>query len=163
MSRTIDADALLDDLQELLNQEVIGSTVSDVGNGIALAMQRVMEAQETTLNTLRDEVYQDAVAHGLWDISNRLTVKMKHDITPLKCARRIESEINELIMAAGNVQEARFYGKDDTEVFAHYVEELSDVIIMCMSVSGHLDIDIDEAVKRKMEINRQRPWKHGKE
>lgn len=31
MSRTIDADALLDDLQELLNQEVLGNTISDVG------------------------------------------------------------------------------------------------------------------------------------
>lgn len=40
---------------------------------------------------------------------------------------------------------------------------MADVIIMSMSVAGKLGIDIDAAVKRKMEINRQRPWKHGKE
>lgn len=38
-----------------------------------------------------------------------------------------------------------------------------DVIIMCLSVAGQLGIDIDDAVKRKMEINKRRPWKYGKE
>ena len=44
-----------------------------------------------------------------------------------------------------------------------YVEELADVIIASLSVAGKLGIDIDAAVKRKMEINKARPWKHGKE
>ena len=72
--RPIDANTLLDDLQELMTQEVIGNTVSDVGNGIALSMQRIMQAKETTLNTLRDAIYEDAVAHGLWE-STDYTVK----------------------------------------------------------------------------------------
>lgn len=162
MSRPIDADALLDDLQELLNQEVMGDTVSDVGNGIALAMQRVMAAQETTLNTLRDEVYQDAVAHGLWE-STDYTVREiidEHKSCGTPCANHdellrcyamdsIRKEVDELEMASAS-EEA-------------YSEELADVIIMCMSVAGKLGIDIDAAVKRKMEINKRRPWKHGKE
>ena len=41
--------------------------------------------------------------------------------------------------------------------------QLADVIIMSLSVAGKLGIDIDAAVRRKMEINRARPWKHGKE
>lgn len=40
---------------------------------------------------------------------------------------------------------------------------MADVIIASLSVSGKLGIDIDAAVRRKMEINRSRPWKHGKE
>ena len=44
-----------------------------------------------------------------------------------------------------------------------YAEELSDVIIAALSVAGKLGIDIDAAVRRKMEINKARPWKHGKE
>ena len=44
-----------------------------------------------------------------------------------------------------------------------YVEELADVIIASLSVAGKLGIDIDAAVRRKMEINRARTWKHGKE
>jgi hypothetical protein len=34
---------------------------------------------------------------------------------------------------------------------------------MCLSAAGYLSIDIDAAVKAKMEINKARPWKHGKE
>ena len=29
--------------------------------------------------------------------------------------------------------------------------------------SGHLGIDMDAAVRGKMEINKARPWKHGKD
>ncbi|MGN0989985.1 MAG: MazG-like family protein [Candidatus Ventricola sp.] len=149
MSRTIDVDALLSDLQELLNQEVIGSTVSDVGNGIALAMQRVMAAQETTLNDLRDAIYEDAVAHGLWED--------EEDYMPTDCVYFIKDEVNELDCAAIDWEDDII---NDNSAFC---DELADVIIMCLSVAGKLGIDIDAAVKRKMEINRQRPWKHGKE
>lgn len=149
MSRTIDADALLDDLQELLNQEVIGNTVSDVGNGIALAMQRVMAAEETTLNTLRDAIYEDAVAHGLWE---------KYSY-PKDCVDLIQKEVLELYLEAPDFDDD---GEDSYNEYG-FSEELADVIIMCLSVSGKLGIDIDAAVRRKMEINKARPWKHGKE
>jgi NTP pyrophosphatase (non-canonical NTP hydrolase) len=42
------------------------------------------------------------------------------------------------------------------------IEEIADTIIMCLSAAGYLSIDIDAAVKAKMEINKGRPWKHGK-
>ena len=52
------------------------------------------------------------------------------------------------------------YSSDNKEA---YTEELADVIIASLSVAGKLGIDIDAAVRRKMEINKARPWKHGKE
>ena len=52
------------------------------------------------------------------------------------------------------------YASADAEAYA---EELADVIIASLSVAGKLGIDIDAAVRRKMEINKGRPWKHGKE
>ena len=160
MIRTIDANALLDDLQELLNQEVLGNTVSDVGAGIEIAMNRIKRAKETTLNTLRNAIYEDAVAHGLWE---------KTDYTVKECieaARQegepadqeemmrgwametIRREVNELEDASADAEE--------------YADELADVIIASLSVAGKLGIDIDAAVRRKMEINKARPWKHGK-
>ena len=147
--RPIDANALLDDLQELLNQEVSGNTVSDVGNGIALSMQRVMQAKETTLNTLRDAIYEDAVAHGLWDD--------EEDYMPTDCMYFIKDEVSELDCAAIDWED------DVCNDNSAFCEELADVIIMCLSVAGKLGIDIDAEVRRKMEINRERPWKHGKE
>lgn len=153
MIRTIDANALLDDLQELLNQEVLGNTVSDVGTGIEIAMNRIKRAKETTLNTLRDAIYEDAVEHGLWN--------EEYDI--IGCTNVVEEEFLELEHAADDVQFARVCFDDDNEALQFYVEELADVIIASLSVAGKLGIDIDAAIRRKMEINKERQWKHGKE
>ena len=152
--RMIDANALLDDLQELLNQEVLGNTVSDVGAGIEIAMNRIKRAKETTLNTLRDAIYEDAVAHGLWEKTDG----------PIECSFLVSEEATELVHAGNEAQLARWrFSVDETEAWEDYVEELADVIIASLSVAGKLGIDIDAQVRRKMEINRHRPWKHGKE
>ena len=145
----IDKNALLDDLQELLNQEVLGNTVSDVGAGIEIAMNRIKRAKETTLNTLRDAIYEDAVAHGLWDDDE--------DYMPTDCVYFIKDEVCELDCAAMDWED------DVCNDNSAFCDELSDVIIMCLSVSGYLGIDIDAAVRRKMEINKARPWKHEKD
>ena len=142
----IDKNALLDDLQELLNQEVLGNTISDVGIGIEIAMQRVIVAKDTTINDMRDAIYEDAVAHGLWD----------RDYGPTYCAELILDEASELDSAAIDCE-------CDDNVDSEFCEELADVIITALSVAGALGIDIDAAVRRKMEINKPRPWKHGKE
>ena len=149
MIRTIDADALLDDRQELLNQEVLGNTVSDVGAGIEIAMNRIKRAKETTLNTMRDAIYEDAVAKGLWDD--------EEDYMPTDCVDFIRDEVIELEDTAMNWED------DVCNDNSAFCEELADVIIMSLSVAGYLGIDIDAEVRRKMEINKRRTWKHGKE
>ena len=145
--RLIDANALLNKLQVLLNQSVFGNTVSNVGKGIEIAMQRVIEAKEATLNDLRDAIYEDAVAHGLWEDCH----------SAMDCASLIFSEVSELESSAEYVYQDGYCD------YQEYAEELADVIIMSLSVAGKLGIDIDAAVKRKMAINKGRPWKHGKE
>ena len=106
-------------------------------------------AMHTSLNTLRDAIYEDAVAHGLWDD--------EEDYMPTDCMYFIKDEVSELDCAAMDWED------DVCNDNSAFCEELADVIIMCLSVAGYLGIDIDEAVRRKMEINRSRPWKHGKE
>lgn len=126
----------------------------------ALTLIEHLEAKETTLNTLRDAIYEDAVAHGLWESADYNVLcgievwKRVGDLFDPDEAMRgqamqiIRSEVDELDAAS-----------DDGE---KYAEELSDVIIAALSVAGKLGIDIDAAVRRKMEINKVRPWKHGK-
>ena len=104
-----------------------------------------------SLNTLRDEIYNDAVAHGLW--------RDERDEWPSVCASLIENETDELYECA---REWEDIGVDLSEPDERFIEELADVIIMSMSVAGKLGIDIDAAIKRKMAINKERPWKHGK-
>ena len=125
------------------------------------ALSYINELEERiSLNTLRDAIYEDAVAHGLWE-STDYTVKECIDAAIQEgepadqremmrgwAMEAIRREVNELEMTLSEEE---------------YVEELADVIIASLSVAGKLGIDIDAAVRSKMEINKARPWKHGKE
>ena len=117
--------------------------------------------QRTCLNTLRDAIYEDAVAHGLWE-STDYTVK-----ECIEEARREGEPADQEEMMRGWAMETirrEVNELEDASADAEaYAEELADVIIASLSVAGKLGIDIDAAVRRKMEINRARTWKHGKE
>ena len=96
------------------------------------------------LNELRNEIYDDAVKHGLWNC-----LEIGEDaIKRLYCSQLIRDELTETIKAVHEPE--------------HYAEELADVIITALSAAGYLGIDIDKAVREKMEINRGREWRHGK-
>jgi NTP pyrophosphatase (non-canonical NTP hydrolase) len=122
---------------------------------------------KSMLNELRDEIYDDAVKHGLWDemhvwkliatnedfrksgIADVITYANSDETRKnVIAALFISMEIRELIFA--------------TEDADHFREELADVIITALSAAGYLGIDIDKAVREKMEINRGREWRHGK-
>ena len=127
--------------------------------GDALAYIEQLE-NHISLNTLRDAIYEDAVAHGLWE-STDYTVK-----ECIEEARREGEPADQEDMMRGWAMEAIRREVNELEMTLseeEYVEELADVIIASLSVAGKLGIDIDAAVRRKMEINRARPWKHGKE
>lgn len=149
MSRPIDGDQAFRLLTDQLDKETGAySKGRNAGLNVARSMMNNAQALPTlTLNTLRDAIYEDAVAHGLWDRDNG----------PTDCAELIRDEASELDSAAMD------WECDDYNDDSEFCEELSDVIIASLSVAGYLGIDIDAAVRRKMEINRARPWKHGKE
>lgn len=103
------------------------------------------------LNEVRDEVYTDAVAHGLYE--------GEYDVPELERAApglmyRIQDEVREAWNAALDWQQGKEGAKD------HVAEELADIIITALSVSGHLGIDIDAAMRQKVDINKKRPYKH---
>ena len=114
------------------------------------------ERDNVNLNDLRDAVYADAVAHGLWEDADKFAKEFAEKESMEKFSKWYEAanliffESEEILSA---VEE---YNYDNA------IEELADTIIMCMSAAGYLGIDIDAAVRRKMEINKGRPWKHGK-
>ena len=114
----------------------------------------VEEAETLTLNTLRDEIYADAVKHGLWEIED--TIRFSEEQYGLR------REVAERHVCAAMIAGELFELEGESIKGDAYAEELADVIIMSMSVAGYLGIDVHEAVMRKMAINRERPWKHGK-
>lgn len=119
----------------------------------------VMCADTLSLNTLRDAIYQDAVEHGLWEEHDQrqkrnaeFCAKYTNYAFDLDAESRNECALC-VCRECVELREAR----DDADAFT---EELADVIIMSMSVAGKLGIDIDAAIRRKMEINKARSWKH---
>ena len=147
MSRPIDGDRAFRLLTDQLDKETGAySKGRNAGLNVARSMMNNAQVLQTlTLNTLRDAIYEDAVAHGLWDEHYQAT----------DCVDFIRGEVIELECAAMDWMD----GYIDSSEFR---QELADVIIMSLSVAGKLGIDIDAAVRRKMEINKARPWKHGK-
>ena len=117
--------------------------------------------KRASLNTIRDAIYEDAVAHGLWEGTDCVVKECidaaiqegepadQEEMMRGWAMETIRREVNELEDASADAEA--------------YADELADVIIASLSVAGKLGIDIDAAVRRKMEINRARSWKHGKE
>lgn len=119
------------------------------------------------LNELRDEIYDDAVKHGLWD--DEYCKKMFRDCDFVKdsgflCAFKIAKNVKEMkqVSAALRIFMENQELLCSVLVEDHFREELADVIITALSAAGYLGIDIDKAVREKMKINRGREWRHGK-
>ena len=161
--RTIDGDQAFRLLTDQLDKETGAySKGRNAGLNVARSMMNNAQALPTlTLNTLRDAIYEDAVAHGLWEKTD-YTVKecieeARQEGEPADLEEMMRGWAMETIRREVNELE---YASADAEAYA---EELADVIIASLSVAGKQGIDIDAAVRRKMEINKARPWKHGKE
>lgn len=101
------------------------------------ALSRLQRPDGYGMADLCARAYGDALEHGFWAAEE----------SPMYCALRIGEEVREMMDAQADP--------------AHYAEELADVVIMAMSVAGHLGIDIEQEVQRKMDYNRRRPWRHG--
>ena len=139
--RPIDANALRQH-KKMLVERMDGYDIAYA----AVPLYKVDELPTLSLNTLRDEIYQDAVAHGLFEEFDKITDPVRKR---RKLAMRIMEEAAEMYAAA-----------DDPE---HYAEEAADVTLMTGDVCGYLNIDWHGAVMAKKEYNKKRPWKHGKE
>lgn len=119
------------------------------------------------LNELRNEIYDDAVKHGLWDEDYLKKTVSINDVLRDSGALQIYKIAN-AEQETRRVNAALRMFLEDQELLGsvleedHFTEELADVIITALSAAGYLGIDIDKAVRAKMEINRGREWRHGK-
>jgi NTP pyrophosphatase (non-canonical NTP hydrolase) len=68
---------------------------------------------------------------------------------------------NRLMLIVTEVAEAQeALRKND---FNNFAEELADIIIRVCDLAGGLNVDLEQEIVKKMEINKNRPYKHGKE
>ena len=108
------------------------------------------------INRLARMIHKDADEHGLWDDFREAMQRFENreDAARLSALRYYATGV-----VAGEVSEMRSACEDK----AHYAEEMADVFIALLSTAEELRIDLGNEVVRKMEVNRERPWKHGKE
>jgi NTP pyrophosphatase (non-canonical NTP hydrolase) len=112
------------------------------------------------IKELIEEAYKNAKIHGFWDdiealnMSNidALSSDFKQLLNNAICTR--------LMLITGETAEAmEGLRKGDANNFK---EELADIIIRTCDLAGGLDIDLEAEIIKKMDKNKDRPYKHGK-
>lgn len=103
------------------------------------------------LNELVKRAHETAVRHGFWEPEPEFGTS----IAP------IHSELSEALEEARAGKPNLYYntGSDKPEGIA---VELADAVIRIADLCGHLGIDLDDIVRRKMDYNDKRPHKHGR-
>jgi NTP pyrophosphatase (non-canonical NTP hydrolase) len=117
------------------------------------------------ISELVNASYKNAKGHGFWedfkiiqDIVDDIEYGEKCDM--VNKTLKINAICTRLSLIHDEVSEAvEGLRKDDIDNFK---EELADVVIRVADLSGGLGIDLEAEIKKKMEINKSRPWKHGK-
>lgn len=111
------------------------------------------------INKLIEVAHKNAVDHGFWeDIEEKRWLKVAFK-NPA-CTIDTNAISTRLMLIVGEVAEAqeglRHNDRDN------FKEELADVVIRLADLCGGLDIDLAAEINKKMVINRDRPYKHGK-
>ena len=120
------------------------------------------------LKELTAEIHQNAVEHGWWE----------EERTFGEIIALCHSELSEALEEHRNKKQHMYFncmrqdGGDgcymgECAKCAKYGKpegipiELADCIIRILDYCGHVDIDIEEAIKIKHEYNKTRPYRHG--
>ena len=106
------------------------------------------------IKTLIEESHKTAIEKGWWDKSDR-------NIPELLAL--IHSEVSEALeeyreTGLEQLDKVWYTSTDKPEGFT---VELADVLIRIADLCGEFNLDLEDALKTKMEYNKTRPYRHG--
>ena len=122
--------------------------------------------QPENFNQLAKEIHANNVAKGFYDKPKEKGTLLMLIVSELSEA--LESDRKDKRTPKGiNVKDFDFSKKEDVEMFLEQVkdtfeDEIADTFIRLFDLVGYLGIDIDWHIKQKLEYNKTRAKKHGK-
>lgn len=115
------------------------------------------------INTLIKDAHENAVKHGFHDLTDSINKKMlTSDLFTSEEKQAITNAFisQKLMLIVGEASEAmEALRKNDKENFD---EEIADIAIRVADFSGNYGIDLDTEIRKKMDKNKLRSYKHGK-
>lgn len=105
------------------------------------------------LNQLRDELHRTAREKGWYDRPET------DDQFIARFVANTHGELSELWEAHRKGELHRPCDKD--AALTNLEEEMADIIIRTLDACGRLNVDIENAVRRKHEVNQNRAYRHG--
>jgi hypothetical protein len=109
-----------------------------------------------SLNELRDEVHGIAVEKGWWSAKGAVGPQLR---TPLEIHALIHAEVSEATEAVRDHQPPEYVG-DDGKPEGEAVE-LMDAVVRILDYFGAMGWDADRIIRRKIEFNKTRSFRHG--
>ena len=103
---------------------------------------------------LQYDVHQLAREKGFWDKPR----------SPAECLALIHSEVSEALEEfREGVRMGVYYPGYPSNMQPHgYGIELADALIRILDLAQHLELDMEDMIRIKMEYNKTRPYRHGK-
>ncbi|NFV47558.1 nucleotide pyrophosphohydrolase [Clostridium botulinum] len=116
------------------------------------------------IKDLVEAAHKNAIKKGFWEIFYKLKAietlgkKESQPYNDLFKQALINQNLLEIVRELTEAMEGLRRGNTD-----NFKEELADTVIWIADLCGALNIDLEEEIRKKMEFNKTREYKHGKE
>lgn len=123
----------------------------------SLTKEQIQQARES-LAELIAEAYDNSTEHGFTkiydDLMESVPVELRRDMRRTALLAKlalITSEVGEAVSALQHGDDLGF------------AEEVADIVIRVLDLCGYAHINLGCTMSSKMQVNRKRPYLHGKE